>query len=73
MGRLMKKITGLTITPLLAHQVSQAIFHDKFPQLFPDVPTMLNELYLYGNCCRFPSWPDLPTEAAVKLLAVSQI
>lgn len=59
--------------PLLAHQVSQAIFRNKFPQLFSDAPTMLNELHLYGNCCGFPSWPDLPTEAAVKLLAVSQI
>ncbi|EDR13487.1 uncharacterized protein LACBIDRAFT_322458 [Laccaria bicolor S238N-H82] len=72
-GRLMKKLTGLRITPLLACQVSQAIFHDKFPQLFSDVPTVLNELYLYGNRCRFPSWLDLLTEAAVKLLTVSQI
>ena len=72
-GKLTKKITGLAITPLLARQVSQAIFRDKFPQLFSDVPTVLNELYLYGNHCGFPSWPDLPTEAAVKLLAVSQI
>lgn len=59
--------------PLLARQVSQAIFCDKFPQLFSDALTMLNELHLHGNFCGFSSWPDLPTEAAVKLLAVSQI
>ncbi|KIL56003.1 hypothetical protein M378DRAFT_1039922 [Amanita muscaria Koide BX008] len=75
-GKLTKNITGIAITPLLARQVTQAIFRDKFPQLFSDVPTelnVLNELYLYGNRCGFPSWADLPGEAAVKLLAVSQI
>jgi hypothetical protein len=72
-GKLTKKIMGFAITPLLARQISQAIFRDKFPQLFSDVPTVLNELFAYGNHCGFPSWPDLPTEAAVQLLAVSQI
>lgn len=68
-----KKAVGIEITPLLARQITHAVFRDTLPQLFLKPSISLSQLDLYGHGCGFPNWNDIKVEECVRILSISKI
>ncbi|PPR04899.1 hypothetical protein CVT24_007142 [Panaeolus cyanescens] len=67
-----KATIGIPVTPLLARQVSQAVFRDKFPQLM-ETAGIRPTIVMQTLSTVWPSWPTIASSIGIQMMMVSRV